>query len=67
MLAISFFWSYNYSCRLDAASCPVERFGTAYLLVSHNKSLTTGIAAAEEEEEDTPPRAALQQQRQGRV
>jgi len=50
-------------------SCAVlrKRCGTAYLLVSHNKSLTTGIAAAEEEEEDTPSRAALQQQRQGRV
>jgi hypothetical protein len=50
-------------------SCAVlrKRCGTAYLLVSHNKSLTTGIAAAEEEEEDAPSRAALQQQRQGRV
>jgi hypothetical protein len=43
-------------------SCAVlrKRCGTAYLPVSHNKSLTTGIAAEEEEEEETP-RVTLQQ------
>jgi hypothetical protein len=51
-------------------SCAVlrGRCGTAYLLVSCNKSLTTGIAAAEEEEEEEEtPRVTLQQQRQGGV
>jgi hypothetical protein len=51
-------------------SCAVlrRRCGTAYLLVSHNKSLKTGIAAAEEEEEEEEtPRVTLQQQRQGGV
>jgi hypothetical protein len=52
-------------------SCAIlrRRCGTAYLIVSHNKSLTTGIAAAEEEEEEEEetPRVTLQQQRQGGV
>jgi hypothetical protein len=45
-------------------SCAVlrKRCGTAYLLLSHNKTLTTGIAAEEEErEEEEMPRVTLQQ------